>query len=376
MGNIGDSISDSAPAVGTAGPGYATTINSILTEVITRLTARIPLSSLLVNSNLDMNSQAMLNLGYATISNDSSTPGSSPVNRLTAYQGNIWWVGPSGAVQLTDGASLNAAGVGGITGDYSGAGPMQFRYTTADTRYDAYADFTTGTWAYIRALGFDIAGGATSASYLRHTYTGGTANRTVNWPNATPGTSADILTIDTSGNISYQESIDQFNHTRHASKWHMITGAELFGRGFSTVGSGGSLAVTANYPRHNLTTAGDDRFVQVHLDNEGTTSPDIPIKIQSVFWKGNINGGGHPTIELYRGQNVLSPTSYFTTDDLIGSSQTLDAAVNANGVLDTVTRNVTTSFELTGDQVLFVRVVAATNNLDTYQIGIEYDKQV
>src|SRR5512139_2044152 len=192
MGNIGDSISDSAPAVGAAGPGYATTINSLLTEIKARLVAKIPLSSMLTNSNLNLNSQALLNAANITLVNEGVSPIASPSNRIAAYAGNLWWVSPSGAVQLTNGNTLNAAGVGGITGDYSGAGPMEFRYDTANTRYDAFANQSTNTWAYVRGRGFDIAGSATSNFRLRQTW-GGTANMSLVWPSTLPASTTQIV---------------------------------------------------------------------------------------------------------------------------------------------------------------------------------------
>src|SRR5574341_511798 len=155
MGNIGDAISESAPALATSGPGYASTINALLTEFKTRMTAKIPLSSLLTSGTLDLNGQPLTNAQYITLNNTASTPGSSPIRRLTTYQDNLWYVGASGALKITDGLSLNAAAIGGITGDYSSAGPMQFRYDLANTRYDAFANQSTNTWAYVRARGFD-----------------------------------------------------------------------------------------------------------------------------------------------------------------------------------------------------------------------------
>lgn len=200
MGNIGDSISDTAPSVGTSGPGYATTINSLLTELRARLISRIPMSSLLVNSTLDMNGQAITNGAYITLANEAISPVASPVNRVAAFGGNLWWVSPSGALQLTNGAALNSASLGGITGDYSGAGPMQFRYTTADTRYDAYANYSTGTWAYVRALSFDIAAGATSAIRARLAF-GGAGNVTYTLPAAVPA-GTQILTMAATGQMA------------------------------------------------------------------------------------------------------------------------------------------------------------------------------
>lgn len=202
MGNIGDSFGVSVPTVGTVGPGYASSIDTILTEVMARLSTKVPLASLSFNSTLDLTGQAMVNAAYITLQNTSSSPGSSPVNRLTAYLGNLWYVSPTGALQISNGAALNAAGIGGITGDYGGANPAQFRFVDANQRYDAYDDFAGGAWGFVRSLGFDIAAGATSANYLRLASAGG-ATRTYTFP-ATPASSADPrpLYIDNSGNIT------------------------------------------------------------------------------------------------------------------------------------------------------------------------------
>lgn len=201
MGNIGDPITPSVPAVGSAGPQFATDINAILTELVARLSARVPLSSINTNSTLNMTGSPIINAGYLTLADVLATPGASPVNRLTAFGGNLFYVGPSGPIQLTVGTQLNAAAIGGITGDYSSAGPMQFRYTTATTRYDAYANFSTNAWAYQRALGFDIAAGATSAVFARLLF-GGSVNKTYTLPSAAATSQQMPLYMDNTGQIT------------------------------------------------------------------------------------------------------------------------------------------------------------------------------
>src|SRR5512139_138276 len=271
MGNIGDSISDSAPAVGAAGPGYATTINSLLTELKARLVAKVPLSSLLTNSNLNLNSQALLNAANITLVNEGVSPIASPSNRIAAYAGNLWWVSPSGAVQLTNGNTLNAAGVGGITGDYSGAGPMEFRYDTANTRYDAFANQSTNTWAYVRARAFDIAGGATSAFRARLAF-GGAANYTYTLPSAAPA-AGKFLQMDASGNITASNSLSgvanpveasDFNHTNVRVKSFMGTQASL----------GTGTTASTNGRKYTLTSAGGTMYVNPLL-----SSGDRPTEI-------------------------------------------------------------------------------------------------
>ena len=201
MGNIGDSFGLGVPTVGAAGPQYATTINQILTEVMLRLATKVPLSSVNFAADLNVNGQAVLNAAYVTLANTATSPGSSPVNRVTAFSGDLWYVSPSGPIQLTTGNQLNAASIGGITGAYGGANPAQFRYDNVNSRYDAYANFGTSTWADVRALGFDIAAGATSSVFARLLF-GGASNKTYTLPAAAASTADRPLFMDTAGNIT------------------------------------------------------------------------------------------------------------------------------------------------------------------------------
>lgn len=200
MGNIGDPITPSIPIVGASGPQYATDIDAILTEVVARLSTKIPLSSLLTGANFDLGGQSLLNAAYITLTNTSSTPTSSPSNRITAYQGNLYWVSLSGVVQMTSGATINAAGIGGITGDYGGANPAQLYFDAATSRYNAYSNFGTLNLGYIRALGFDVAASATSAFYARLAFTGG-ATYTLTLPTAVPG-STSLVQMSNSGQLT------------------------------------------------------------------------------------------------------------------------------------------------------------------------------
>lgn len=134
MGNIGDPISTLVPAVGAPGTQYATDIDTLLTEMKTRLVAKVPLSSVLVNSDVSVNGNALLNAKYLTLQNEGVSPVSAPVNRVTTFGGDLWYVSPAGAVQITAGAALNAASVGGIGGDYTTVGAL----ASFDDLSDAY----------------------------------------------------------------------------------------------------------------------------------------------------------------------------------------------------------------------------------------------
>lgn len=198
MGNIGDPISETIPAVGTSGTTYATNINLFLTEVKNRLEAKLPKSQL-ASGALDMNGSAVQNTSYVGVSNAGGAP-SSPSNTIQAYGGNMYWINTGGAVQITSGTTLNTSLVGGITGDYGGANPAQFRFVDADQEYYAYDDFAGGAWARVWAKNFDIAAGATSSNRVRLTY-GGAGSYTLTLPPAAPGSTSG-LKMDSGGAVT------------------------------------------------------------------------------------------------------------------------------------------------------------------------------
>jgi len=199
---IGDVFPYTVPPVGTAGPSFATSVNNILTETIARLSTKVPLASIDFNSVGNLAGSPLLDAGYITLTNTLTTPAASPVNRLTAFGGDFWYVSPSGPIQITSGSTLNAAGVGGITGDYGGGNPAQFRFVDADQRYDAYDNFGTSTFAYIRARGFDVAGGAVSAVFARLQYAGASSRTFTLPPDPASTANPQPLYMDNSGNIT------------------------------------------------------------------------------------------------------------------------------------------------------------------------------
>src|SRR4051812_28175964 len=127
MTTYGDPFSTSLPPVGASGPQYATDVNSILTDIMSRLAAKVPLSSLQVTTDLSLASFNLTNTSTVGLVNlPGINSGGTSVPRIEAVLGDFYFVGPSGAVKITAGTSLNAAGLGGITGDYGGVNPAQF----------------------------------------------------------------------------------------------------------------------------------------------------------------------------------------------------------------------------------------------------------
>ena len=247
MGNIGDTFSTSVPTVGTAGPGFATDINAILTECISRLSSKVPLSSILFNADLDLGGQSLLNTAGVTFTQLGGAPSGAPFARAASFNNDFYWVNPSGAVQITTGGTLNSASIGGITGAYGGANPAQFRYDNVNSRYDAYANFGTNTWAYVRALGFDIAAGATSAVFARLAFAG-VANRTYTLP-AAPASAGDRpLYMDTSGNITVGHGTKTYAYSAAGSTIEQLGIGTNGNIVYSTPGSGWTTTGGASSP--------------------------------------------------------------------------------------------------------------------------------
>jgi hypothetical protein len=252
MGNIGDSITPSVPIVGSAGPQYATDINAILTEIVARLSAKVPLASINFNSNLDLSGSDLLNIGNIVFSNQLSTPSGSPFNRFAVFGGNLYYVNAAGAVQITSGSTLNAAALAGITGDYGGANPAQLNYVAIDTRYNHYANFSTGTWAYDRALGFDVAGGATSTAFARILWAGG-SNITLTLPATLPAANQ-LLSVDNTGAITAGTSAALANNNNIT-----LSGTGTYKHGTKTVQklvNGGDVIVLAGSLTNQFSTRG------------------------------------------------------------------------------------------------------------------------
>lgn len=198
MSNIGDPYSSTIPVVGTFGTGYAQEINDFLQETQDRLESKVPLSSLQIGT-LNMANNPIQNLEYASFQDGGFAPG-SPINSLQSFGHNLYWVSNAGACQITNGASLNAGSIGGITGDYGGVNPAQFRFVDADKIYYAYDDFGGGAWAGVWAQNFFIAGGSTSAHRVKLAY-GGTADFTLTVPATLPG-ATNALQLSSAGQIS------------------------------------------------------------------------------------------------------------------------------------------------------------------------------
>ena len=341
MGNIGDSFSTTLPPVGSAGPTYATDINSILTEVMARLSARVPLSSLLLTSSLDVNGQALLNALYLVLNNTSSSPGSSPVNRVTAFGGNMYWVGPAGPVQMTAGASLNSAALGGIIGDYGGANPAKVSYDSANTRYEFFHNQSTNTWANLRARGIDISAAATGTVMAQLRY-GGAGTLTFTLPPTLPAAAA-IVGIDNTGAITSNPALGvditlggttKIKHGSRSIDWHCALA-------FASAGSY-STAISSNVPNW---TVGNSSTVYVYLP-----ALETGMRINSVEL-AQVDVGGAATVTFNTNAWPGTPAPIAVTASAPGAGRIL-YTFNTPDILDLTTNSGTISIKfVTGGAV-------------------------
>lgn len=205
MGNIGESMTNpTIPAVGTAGTGYAATVNLFLAEVKQRLEAKVPLSSLL-GGTLSMANSPIEDIQYLELYPQLVAP-TTPVGSFQNFAGDVYWVSTSGAIKITNGAALNSAGIGGITGDYGGVNPAQLRFVDADETYYFYDDFGAGRWARLSGRSVDISGDISGAERVRISWLGTGASYTLTLPTVVPG-STSLVQMAASGQLSASNTV-------------------------------------------------------------------------------------------------------------------------------------------------------------------------
>lgn len=316
MGSIGDPITTAVPSVSAAGPQYASDIDSILSEVITRLTAKVPVSSINFNATANFNGSPIINAAYLTLVNSAVTPVVSPVNRVTSYLGDLWYVSPAGAIQLTTGNTLNAASIGGITGAYGGANPPQFRFDSVNARYDAYSNFSTGTFGFIRAQGYDIAASPTSALFARLLFAG-SLNQTYTLPTAPPTTADRPLYMTTSGQIT----------TGFASRHYQygVTGAILSGTCSFTTGAvnSGTSSILSPFGVAIKTTAAAD------LCSKDIDGLPVGTRVTAVQFNINKPDSSVCTMAVYRVNNVGTATQLGTASTTTLGPQSITVTLSS-----------------------------------------------
>jgi hypothetical protein len=368
MGSIGDSFGLSVPAVGSAGPTYASTINSILTEAMARLETRVPSGSLAPWSGaVDANNNRLDNASALGLYEQVVSPTGTPYGRLVRYGGNLWYVDSSGPCQITNGPDLNAGSIGGIGGDYGSPDPAQVVFVGGDETYEFYDNFAASEWALVKARGFSVIDEGGSACRILPHATQSAFDLFL--PQNDPASGTSVMTLDSAGQMGLAESgsaVTQFSvaaqdlkHTTRVQWYHGGTASLAVDDGADwLVDAGGNTdtEITADlfrYPRA-AAKAATESVARVF------PMPEVGKRLVSVAVKVVNPAGSTCTVSCYR---VTTTTA------------TLMASDNTAGT-GTVTVTVALNHTVATDQGLLVRVgwVGGTGNTSAlYAVAITYD---
>lgn len=194
-----------APTI-TPGPTYASENNTAFTTIDSHDHTSgkglpVPSAGININGDLAFNNFNSLNLRSSQYYNQAS-PLSLPSDLTCLYvsQGNLYYNNQLGQqVQITAGASLNAASIGGIGGDYVTSGALVY-YTSLTRTYTFTSATNTpgnidGGSITIRPIALSPHGITISAP------PGLGADYALTLPSALPG-STNFVTLDSSGNIA------------------------------------------------------------------------------------------------------------------------------------------------------------------------------
>lgn len=165
-------------------------------------------------TNISAQGHALTNLSKLHLEAQSSTSGHATGDQFF-FGGNFYVQTSGGLVQMTSGGVLNAAGLGGIVGDYGGSNPARVTYVDASSWYVFTDD--TNDWSSIQVD--DVLLRSTGAFVTLGTQAVGTA--TWNF-GANPASGTAFVTMDSSGNIGATDSI---THAITTSGKVTLTGA-------------------------------------------------------------------------------------------------------------------------------------------------------
>lgn len=206
MGAIGEAFSQSVPAVGTAGTTYASTINAILTEVMSRLSTKVPVGSIAAAlADLNMNNRAVKNAGYVGFYPQDSAPTGVPYGRITYAAGEFYLVTEGGVIQLTAGGELNAAALAGIGGDYGGSDPALVEFDAGAETYHFWDDAGANQYGIVQARRFDVVDEASGFEARVSVPTTIADNYTFVLPEEPPASGTSLLAFTSTGEVVFAE---------------------------------------------------------------------------------------------------------------------------------------------------------------------------
>lgn len=346
----------------TLGPLYANELNNALTFVDSHNHTAgqgvpVPAIGLNINADLPINGNN-LTIIRSSRYQDQPSPLSlvSDITCIYSSGGNLYWNNASGAqVQITAGAALNAASIGGIGGDYTTSGASLFYLTLTKTFYFTQAANTAanldGGSVTIREPVLN-AKGITLASP-----TALAADYSITLPTGLPAFTG-IVTMTSSGNLAAIDAADETSLTQVAGILSIKTGGvtqdKLAPRPTgTTVGAGGvgisagsgsvvngsTSYATAGIPV-TITTTGRPVFVGIIADGDSESFLELNASSAvsqdaSIAFVRDLVVVNSQRILSYSGNTSTSwPASSFSMIDPIGAgtyTYNLSSKINISG---------------------------------------------
>lgn len=351
MGSIGTSITQPIPAVGTVGTTYATQIDAFLTEVKTRLEAKVPFSAIVGSGSLDANNQAIIDAHYLALLDVGAPPTSvnTAILSLSTYNGDLYWVTNAGTCQITTGANLNPGSVGGIGGDYGSGNPAALNFVDASSQYSFYDDAGGNLWAWVRAKGLKVVSSASASFDYTLQFAGG-SSIVMSLPTAF-GSGTGVVTMTSGGQMAVAANITQDIVLTGATKIQHGVYKKVFGARSDRAGSG----TVQNLPASaKVAGAGADFY----MDLNGFT---VGERITAVSVTCSKTTTGTTSIKLWQNATGVLAQVGTTTSSTTSGVQTLTISPGTPGTVTNLS-----SFML--------QCIAPANNDEFYNVSVSYDQ--
>lgn len=181
----------------------AAKIVDALEKLVAACEGDVPGAALDISAELDFQAQGATGVAHVGLDNLADENSNDP-GEIFRFGNDLFFVHPDGVVKITDGTGLNAAGIGGIGGDY-GTGPESVEYENTTDEY-SFLD-APGNFSDILVGGIKFKGGARDL-LIRPTLIGdGTPQSvTIDFP---AGTTKRILGIHADEKITWITDTDE-----------------------------------------------------------------------------------------------------------------------------------------------------------------------
>lgn len=362
MGSIGDDFTTDVPAVGAAGDQYAQDVDDILDEVIARLSTPVPVGSIAAaqsGETLDMNAQGVVNAGYLQLYDLAATPAGPPYNVWAAYNGDVYWVGAAGVIQLTAGGNINVAGVGAIVGDYGGSNPAAVAFVDATETYEFYDSFSAAQWAIVKARQLDLVDEASGRVVHVKPSAAIAATYTAQFPVDDPAAGVSLMTMDLNGLMDFADTTAVTNGPLFNSDVTLQSASKII-HGSRYIQMDGSVGVieggTGTFTSSTCTST------SVNLDVFYRVPLQRGQRVKTVQVHMKRTGAGTATLQLRH--SVWSGSSPAVTADT-------DTLITTGNVSLTVT--VASAHKLAAVETFAVRVIIPNSGDVIKMITVEYD---